>query len=158
MTWIAWCLMLGGEGLGSWLCMVIIILDMMEYVRTLGLEKGNVAWHRPFYVIWLINLCSYFQFGGDGVSPTEIVQIRLDGGANSVKCLINNSKWGMNPVLEEEEETSATIMSGGIEKEGTRGGNSSSGDYSSTSSNQRNSSPASPIQSKSQRILVLFPP
>jgi len=83
------------------------------------------------------------------VSPTEIVRVRLDGGPNSVKCLINNSKWGMNPVLEEEEgESASRVMLGGIEKEAPKSGllgGGGAGDYSSggSGSNHRNSSPAS---------------
>ncbi|CAG7829538.1 unnamed protein product, partial [Allacma fusca] len=84
-------------------------------------------------------------FTENGISPTEVPRVRLDGGPNSVKCLINNSKWGMNPVMEEEEESSAPPAQPNAPTS-ERDKNKST-DQSSNGSNPmlRNSSPISPL-------------
>ena len=68
-----------------------------------------------------------------------------------MKCLINNSKWGMNPVMEEEEEASPSTQ-GGKTPAGTTTSDkdknkSSNTDSSNSGSNQmlRNSAPVSPL-------------
>lgn len=59
--------------------------------------------------------------------------MRLDGGPNSIKCLIGNAaKWGMNTLLEEEEESG---MLNGSTNDKSKNADSSSGSI------HRNSSP-----------------
>jgi hypothetical protein len=78
------------------------------------------------------------QLTDNGSSPNEVPRVRLDGGPSSIKCLINNAKWGMNTLLEEEEDSSTMLQHGGSTNEREKG---SSGESIPSSSILRNSSP-----------------